>query len=308
MAADFRGIARGPGAFAEDASGMGVARVGHRPLAALRPSGVFGGDQAQALHQCSWGITPCQSTHGRHQGYGHRAWHATQGLQSLAHRGQTPGLPGLLACLREPLEACGMLMNRADVFLKNDLWRGRRTDDFREPPQVGRTPIGPAGGADSVSEHKGVETALGVFEITECLFTRPGEVAHGCIVDLRDIDRSELACASEASALPSVPAVRFDPITSLFRNEGRRHHPAIVVFVPERPIAPGATGASLRDKEEVCGFRWHRTEEVIDVTLACPHGAQGGDLGAMLLGDIRHGHRRLVDIHAEEECARLRHG
>jgi hypothetical protein len=32
--------------------------------------------------------------------------------------------------------------------------------------------------------------------------------------------------------LQSVPAVRFDPITSLFGHEGGRHHPAVVVFFP----------------------------------------------------------------------------
>ena len=40
MSADFRGIAIGPGAFDEHASGMGVAGFGHRPLSALRPGGV----------------------------------------------------------------------------------------------------------------------------------------------------------------------------------------------------------------------------------------------------------------------------
>jgi hypothetical protein len=53
--------------------------------------------------------------------------------------------------------------------------------------------MGPAGVADIVSEQKGFETELGVFEITDGIFTRPGEVAHGCILDLEDIDRSEIA-------------------------------------------------------------------------------------------------------------------
>jgi hypothetical protein len=57
-------------------------------------------------------------------------------------------LPVLVAFWLEPLEAFGRLLNRSDVFVKNDLWRGRGTDNFREPPQVGRAPIGPAGQAD----------------------------------------------------------------------------------------------------------------------------------------------------------------
>jgi hypothetical protein len=40
MAADLRGIALGPGAFAEDAAGLGVAGCGQGPLSAWRPGGV----------------------------------------------------------------------------------------------------------------------------------------------------------------------------------------------------------------------------------------------------------------------------
>jgi hypothetical protein len=56
------------------------------------------------------------------------------------------------------------------------------------------------------------------------------------------------------------------------------------------------------------GFRLHFTDELIDVTLTGPNGAQVGYLSAMVLGDIRHGNRIFVDIHSDEECARLRHG
>jgi hypothetical protein len=121
--------------------------------------------------------------------------------------------------LCEPLEACGRLLNRADVFVNNDLWRGRGTDNFREPSQVGRATWGPAGGADIVAEQKGFETACGVFELTAGIFTSPGERAHGFILDLGDIDRREIACASEASQWHSVSTVRFDPISGLSGQE-----------------------------------------------------------------------------------------
>jgi ABC transporter substrate binding protein len=50
MSANFRGIAIGPGAFDQDASGMGVARFGNRPLSALLAGGILGGDQPQEVH------------------------------------------------------------------------------------------------------------------------------------------------------------------------------------------------------------------------------------------------------------------
>jgi hypothetical protein len=86
-----------------------------------------------------------------------------------------------------------MFLHCSDVCLKNHLLRGRGTDHFREPPQVGRAPIGPAGVAASVAQQKGFKTALGVCAITDGICTRPGEVAHGFILDLGDIDHSESA-------------------------------------------------------------------------------------------------------------------
>jgi len=201
-----------------------------------------------------------------------------------------------------------MLLHRTAVFVKNELLRGRGPDHCRAPPQVGRAPMGPAGVAAIGAEHKGFETALGVCEITDGIFTRPGEVAHGFIVPLRDIDRSESAGAREARQLPRVPAVGFDSITRLFGKEGGRHPPAGGGFWPEIPLEPVATGARLRDQDEGGGLRLPLADHLIDGTLACPNGAQGGDCGAMLLGAIRYGNRLFVDIHADEACARLRHG
>jgi hypothetical protein len=100
MSAGFRGRARGPGAFAEAAAGMGGARCGNRLLAAWLPGGVCGGAQAQTCHPCSWGSNPGQGPHCRSQGDGPRALHATQGRQRLDHRGHTPGVPVLVAFVR----------------------------------------------------------------------------------------------------------------------------------------------------------------------------------------------------------------
>ena len=87
----------------------------------------------------------------------------------------------------------GMRLHCSDVCLKNNWWRGRGTAPCREPSQVGRAPMGPVGGAESVAQHKGLQTAWGVLAITDGICTRPGEVAHGGIVALGERDRSESA-------------------------------------------------------------------------------------------------------------------
>src|SRR5262245_47240552 len=89
------------------------------------------------------GIQPSHCISAR--GLSNRAWPPTQGLEGLTHRGHTPGGDVRVECLVEPLEAFGRLLNRTDVCV-TDAWRRRGgTDDRREPPPVGRTPIGPAG-------------------------------------------------------------------------------------------------------------------------------------------------------------------
>ena len=130
MAADLGGRGRGPGAFDRDASGMGMARLGQRALPTLLPRGICRGNQTQTLQQFSGAVTTSQVTHVRHQGHGDCALHPTPGLESLNHRGHTPGFDVLVAFLCKTLEACGMLLHRTDVFLKDDVLR----QAGRQPP------------------------------------------------------------------------------------------------------------------------------------------------------------------------------
>ena len=308
MATDRGGRAGRPGAFDQSLAGMGSPGFGHGPLLAPRTRGIFGRDQAQALHQVSWALETGEVATCCHHGDGHRAWHATQSLQGFDPRVHTPGVHVILPCLCEPLEACSRCVHRTDICLQDDVWRRWGADHCREPPEMGRAPGGSAGGAEIVSEQAGFAAKLGGLASAEGLFTGPREITHGFLVHRGDTDRSAITRARQAGPWYGVPAVRCDPVTGLVGHEGGGHHPAGIVFVLQIPLEPGATGASLRDKDEVCGFRWHLAEEWINVTLTCPNGAQGGHCGAMLLGDIRPSNGILVDSHADEACARLRHG
>ena len=154
-----------------------------------------------------------------HHGDGHGELHTAQGLKGFDHRVQTPGLHVLLEFLFETLEAFGVFADGSDIFLKDDLLRRCGADHFREPPEMGRAPSGPAGVADIVSEQEGFESKLGVLEIAEGIFTCPGEVSNGFIFHLGDIDRGEITRARQAGQLHGVPAVGFDAVTGLFGNE-----------------------------------------------------------------------------------------
>jgi hypothetical protein len=171
------------------------------------------------LHEFSGGIQTRQVTDLSHGGHGHGARDATQGLQGFHHRVEAPSFDPRLEFLVEPLEAFGVFRNGADIFLKDDLLRWGRTDDLREPSEMGRVPGGLASVADIVTQHEGFETELGVFQIAAGICTRPCESATSFLFDLGDIDESAVPRAGQSGQLYGVSAIRFDSITGLFGNE-----------------------------------------------------------------------------------------
>jgi len=192
MSTDFGRIAVCPGAFDESSSGMGIASFGHGILTSSFASRGFRRDQAQKFHQFPWIIKAREIANVGDHGDGDGEWHATAGLKRLDHRVQTPRLNLLLEGLFETLEAFGVLGNRSDVFLKNGLLGWCGADDFREPTQVGRVPIGSACVTDILPQQEGFESKLGGLEIADGVFTSPGELSDGFIFHFGDIDHSEL--------------------------------------------------------------------------------------------------------------------
>jgi hypothetical protein len=79
------------------------------------------------------------------------------------------------------------------------------------------------------------------------------------------------------------------------------------IFPRPAEIAHGFI-SHLIDKDQTCGLGVPLADALLHGTLAGANRSEGGDLCAVLLGDIRYGNRILVDIHANEECARRRHG
>ena len=166
----------------------------------------------------------------RHHGDGHRALHPTQGREGVDHGMQAPRGDLLAAFLVQTPEARGVLRDGPDLFLKDDLLRRGGADDFREPPEVGRTPVGPARIADILAEQEGLETERGILKVADRIFARPGEIPDRFIVHFGDRHGGQVSRAGQAGQLHGVTAVRFDPIPSLCGNQRWCHDPAVVVF------------------------------------------------------------------------------
>ena len=162
---------------------------GDGALAAALARGIFRGDQAQKFHEFSGIIEARQVSKFGHRGDRDSELHTAECLQGLDHRVQAPRFDLLLEFVFETLESLGVFVDRADVFLEDNLLRGCGTDDFGEPPEMGWVPGCPARVPDVMSEQEGFEPKLGVLEIAEGIFTRPTEVTNGFIFHLGDIDR-----------------------------------------------------------------------------------------------------------------------
>ena len=170
---------------------MRIARCGHGPLPASFARGIFRGHQPQELHECSGSIEARQVSECGSRGDGHKALPPPQGLKGFDYGVEAPRFDLCLECLLQTLKSLHVFVDRAHVFLENDVLRRCGTDHFREPSERGRVPGGPAGVAAIVPQQKGCAPQFRRLEIADGIFPRPAEVADGCILHHGDIHRRE---------------------------------------------------------------------------------------------------------------------
>jgi hypothetical protein len=79
----------------------------------------------------------------------------------------------LVECLVKALEPCGVVGDRTNICLEDDVRRWGGTDHLAAPAEVSRAPGGPAGITAIMPPEKGLEATLGGFEIRQRIFTSP---------------------------------------------------------------------------------------------------------------------------------------
>ena len=307
-ATDLSRIALGPGAFEEGATGMGIARFGASPLAASLPTRICGGDQAHEAHELSGGIEAGEVPKCSHRRDCPQKLHATPGLERVDHGVEAPCVDLVVKCLGKTLEACGVLVDRSDIFLNDDVLGRGGADHLAKPAQVSRTPSGLARLADIVAEQAGVETKLGGLEVTDGILTSPGEITPGFVFHVGAIDRGEVARPQQPSPWRRVTAVGCDPIARLFRHQRRGDDPADAPLLGQITIEPIAVGASCINEDELSALGLKLTDELVEVTLARADHSEGDDLRAMVWGHVGHRHGLRGDSHADRKGGRWGHG
>jgi hypothetical protein len=186
-------IALRPSAFAQGPAGLRVAGFREAALATPFTTGVGRRRQAQVTHERAGGIKPGQLAPCGDEGDGHGALYAPQGLAGLDHRGQTPSVHLLVEGLFQTLEAVGVFGDGPHVC-REDAWLGwRRTDHFREPPEVSRAPRDLARMAHILPEEQGFEPSLRRLAVATGLVTGATQVTTGVVFDLWDIDRGQIS-------------------------------------------------------------------------------------------------------------------
>jgi hypothetical protein len=108
--------------------------------------------------------------------------------------------------------------------------------------------------------------------------------------------------------LDGVTPVDFHPSARLFGNQGGRDDPTVVTCFAQIPVEPIVAWPGFIDDNEMVSLGLACADEVIDVNLSRPDGAEVGDLSTVVLRDICNRDRVLMDIHADVERARLVHG
>jgi hypothetical protein len=96
--------------------------------------------------------------------------------------------------------------------------------------------------------------------------------------------------------LHGVTTVGVDPVARFFGHEGGGDDPADMPFLREIAIEPVPTGSRFIDKNQMLGFGLQLADEVVDVTLACADGTEGGNLGTMLSRNVGDRNRLFVHV------------
>jgi hypothetical protein len=244
----------------------------------------------------------------RHEGDGHGELDAASALACLDHRLKTPGVHRLVACWFATLETCGVFGDRPDVCLKDHWLRRCGTDHLAQPPEVGWAPGGPAGVTAILPQEKGFQPQRRGLESAARLCTRPAQIPTRFLRNLGDVDGRQVTRAQQAGQCDGVSPGGVDPVAWLVGEQRGRDAPADLAFVRAIAGEPIATRAGFIDQDKVRACGLPPTDELSDVTRSCPDVAEGDDLRAVVLHDRGDGHRVLMDIQTDVECARLLHG
>jgi hypothetical protein len=161
---------------------------------------------------------------------------------------------------------------------------------------------------DIVSKQEGFETELGCLEIAHGVFARSREITDRFVVDVRNVDRGEIAGSQKACEGDGVAAVGLYFVAGFSGNERRRDDEAGKASLGEIAVEREAAWPRFVSEDDSRGFGLETSREFVDVAEAGADGAEEDDLMGRVLGRIGNGDGVLVDIQTDKKCGRMVHG
>jgi len=229
------------------------------------------------MHELSRGVEAGEIAACGHWGHRHSDLHPAPGLEGVDHRGQPPGLARGVECWFQTWKPFGVLGDGSDVCMAHHLLGGRGTDRLAEPPQVGRAPGGPARIPHIRPQQNRFAPKLGGFESADGICTGPAQVTNGVVLHPGDVDRGQVTRAPQPGQFDGISPVGCDPIPGLCGEQGGSDNPTDRAFLSARALEPIATRPCFRDKDQMLAFGRHVPDELVDIALARPNGAEGAN-------------------------------
>jgi hypothetical protein len=242
------------------------------------------------------------------EGDGNGELDAAESLEGFDEMGVFPGGGSIAEFGLDTLEALGAFGDSADVLLEDDLLRGSGQSDSRELVEMSGAPGGSAGVLDVVSQQERFEAELGGFEIAHGVFACTREIADRFVVDVRNVDRGEIAGSQKACEGDGVAAVRLYSIAGFSGDERRCDDEAGEAFLGEIAVEREAARPCFVSEDEAGSFGLESSREFVDVAEAGADGTKEDDFIGRVLGRVGNGDGVFVDIQPNKKCGRMAHG
>jgi len=298
----------GPGGFDESSSCVGVAGLGDASEAAVVAAGVLARVEAEEGEELAGIVEAGDIAEFGGEGDGDGELDAAESLKGFDEVGVFPGSGSIAEFGFDTLEALGAFGDSADVFLEDDLLSGSGQSDPRELVEMSGAPDGSAGVLDVVSKQERLEAELGGFEIAHGILACAREIADRFVVDIRDMDRSEIAGSQQACEGDGVAAIGLDSIAGFAGDERWCDDEAGEALLGEIAVEREAARPCFVSEDEARGFGLESSREFVDVAEAGADGAEEDDFIGRVLRGVGDGNGTLMDIQADEKCGRMVHG
>ena len=201
-----------------------------------------------------------------------------------------------------------MFIDRAHRLLKDDLLRGRGTDDLREVPAVRIVPVGPTDIVQAESEEEAFQPELRILQGEPRRVAGPTQIADRFIIDRWHVHARQIPGPQQPRELDGIAAIGLHLVAGLLGNERRRDDLAGEALPRQIAMQDVAAGTGFVGEHQVRCLPLEAPDQLVEVGLARPDRAdEHGRVSAVALC-MGNRDRILVDVQTDEQRSRLRHG